>query len=307
MPARVLPPARPQGRAGRTAGGAGHALPADRGSLLHEALDAFFQELPDAPGPDQRWTEAQRERLRAAGETVADDYEARGLTGHPTLWARERRLLLDDLRLLLDEDERVRRAGRRRQVRSELTFGGRDGGQPVELRLPSGRALRLAGSADRVDVCEDDSLVVVDYKAGKPDPFKGLSAEDPDKQGSKLQLPAYGYAARQALSRPDAEVRVEYWFIGPRGRGTRIGYPLTREVEQRYAQVLDTVTDGITRGIFPANVPEDRPWSPFAACPYCDPDGLGAKERRVQWQRKKVAPELAPYLELIEPPDGEQV
>jgi hypothetical protein len=220
------------------------------------------------------------------------------------LWARDRVQLLDDLLQVLEQDDAVRPAAGRRQVRSELVFG-RKGQPPVEVVLPDGRVVRLAGSADRVDECADGSLVVTDYKSGKPDKFKGLSEDDPDKAGSKLQLPVYAYAARQALGRPDAEVRAEYWFIGPKGRGTQIGYPLTEQVQRRYAEVLAIVTDGIAGGLFPANVPEDRPWSSFAACPYCDPDGLGAKERRVQWQRKKSAPALRHYLGLTEP-DEEQ-
>ncbi len=279
--------------------------PADRGSLLHDAMDRFFRDLSAPPTPDQPWTAQQRARLRELGEQVADEFEQRGVTGHPTLWARDRALVLLDLDLLLTRDGEVRRTQRRRQVRSELSFG-RKGVAAVEVPLPDGRTVRLAGSADRVDECEDGSLVVVDYKAGKPDSFKGLSEEDPDKQASKLQLPVYGYAARQALDSPDAPVRMEYWFIGPRGRGTQIGYVLTDDVAKRYAEVLAIIADGIAGGVFPANVPEDRPWSSFVACPYCDPDGLGAKERRVQWQRKKTAPELREYLALTEPDEEQQ-
>ncbi len=274
--------------------------PADRGSILHDALDRFFVSLSRVPAPGEPWSAEDQTRLRAHGEQVADEYEARGLTGHPTLWARGRELLLGDLVQVLGQDDQVRAGGGRTQVRSELAFG-RKGVPAVEVDLPDGRTVRLAGSADRVDTTADGSLVVVDYKTGKPDAFKGLSEQDPDKQGSKLQLPAYSYAARSFVGPADAAVTAEYWFIGPKGRGERIGYPLTPEVEQRYAEVLSAVVEGIAGGVFPANVPEDRPWSSFPACPYCDPDGLGAKERRVQWQRKKTAPEVAPYLDLIEP------
>ncbi len=169
------------------------------------------------------------------------------------------------------------------------------------MQLPDGRTVRFRGSADRVDVQDDGTLVVVDYKSGSASQFKGLCEDDPDKCGSKLQLPVYGYAARQVLGRPDAPVRAEYWFIGPKDRGQQIGYLLTPGVEQRFGQVLTTVVDGIAGGLFPANVPEDQPWASFVSCPYCDPDGLGGKDRRVQWQRKKFAPELTAYLALTEP------
>ncbi len=167
-------------------------------------------------------------------------------------------LVLDDLARVLDQDDQVRRSGRRRQLRSELRFGGRSD-DPVQVGLPDGRTVRFRGSADRVDVQDDGTLVVVDYKSGSASQFKGLCEDDPDKCGSKLQLPVYGHAARQVLGRPDAPVRAEYWFIGPKDRGQQIGYLLTPGVEQRFGQVLTTVVDGIARGLFPANVPEDQP------------------------------------------------
>ena len=278
--------------------------PAERGSLLHEALDQFFHELRDAstvPGPDDTWTSTQQQRLREIGEQVADEYEERGVSGHPTIWQRERMLLVDDLVRVLDADAKVRSSERRRQVRSELEFGKGDNRTPVVVALPNGRAVRFRGSADRVDECADGTLVVTDYKSGKADNYKRLSETNPDEKGSRLQLPVYGYAALQLLGRADGPVCMEYWFIGPRDRGKRFGYGLTPAVEERYAEVLATIVDGIAGGLFPANAPEDQPWSSFVACAYCDPDGLGAKDRRLQWQRKRDADVLAPYLALVDP------
>ena len=70
---------------------------------------------------------------------------------------------------------------------------------------------------------------------------------------------------------------------------------------QDVEQALVRAVDGIRGGLYPANAPEDQTWTSFVACAYCDPDGLGAKDRRIQWQRKKVAPELRRYLDLVEP------
>ena len=285
--------------------------PADRGSLMHEVLDEFFGWLAahgGAPAPGQRWTARQRAALRTIANRVAEEYSQRGVTGHPTLWARDRLILLDDLDQLLDDDEEVRAAERRRQVRSELSFG-RNGTPPVEIPLEDGRRVRLLGSADRVDRCEDGSVVVVDYKSGSAWNFKGLSEQDPDHNGTKLQLPVYAYAARQLLQADGVPVRAEYWFIGRKNRGQRIGYPLTETVEQRYAQVLGTVVDGIAGGLFPHYPPEDQPWASWVQCPYCDPDGLGAADRRARWEAKRSDPALAGYLALVEPgsvdPGGE--
>jgi RecB family exonuclease len=274
--------------------------PADRGTLMHDALDAFFRagHLPDVQG---LWDISQREALRDLALERAKELEESGRTGHPTMWERERALVLDDLDRLLTQDEKVRSTHQREQVSSELAFGRKS--QPaVEVPLPDGRTVRMVGSADRVDKRADGSLVVTDYKSGKADAFKGLSEDDPDKNGSKLQLPAYALAARAAHG--DKPVHAEYWFIGAKDRGKLVGYDVTAPVLDRYGEVLTTITDGIRQGVFPANAPEDRPWSPFVACVYCDPDGLGAKERRVQWEAKKHAPEIAGYLALTEP-DGD--
>jgi hypothetical protein len=37
-------------------------------------------------------------------------------------------------------------------------------------------------------------------------------------------------------------------------------------------------------------------------CPYCDPDGLGTADLHREWMRKRGAPELADYLDLIGAP-----
>jgi ATP-dependent helicase/nuclease subunit B len=274
--------------------------PADRGSLLHRALEEFFSEVNAAghvPTPDAKWTAEDRRLLRRIGERVADEYESKGVSGHPTLWQRERLLVMNDLDLFLEIDERRRSAEQRTQVASELRFGN----PPVGVTLPDGRTMRLRGSADRVDECDDGTLVVVDYKSGSVGGFKGLSEQNPDLNGSKLQLPVYAYAARQRSGDPETPVRASYWFIGPKNRGAVVELPLTPAVEKRYREVLTVIADGIAGGLFPARAPEDAPWLTWIPCPYCDPDGLGAKDRRVQWQRKRSDPALAAYLDLVEP------
>lgn len=278
--------------------------PLERGSLMHEALDRFFAWLKDTggvPGPDDAWTPAQRARLIEIGREVAGEFEERGVTGHPTMWARDRDQILDDLARFLDHAQRRRAELGTRQVRSELLFGQGRWPEPVEVTLPDGRVVRFRGSADRVDLTDDGRIVVVDYKTGSARNYRGLSENDPDREGSQLQLPVYAYAARQRLARPDAPVRAEYWFVGRRDTGVQIGYDVDGRVDHRYAQVLAVIADGIAGGLFPARAPEDQPWLDWIPCDYCDPDGLGAKRRRNEWTRKKQDPQLAAYLALVEP------
>lgn len=275
--------------------------PMERGNLMHYALDRFFHWLEDnggSPSGSAPWTASQRDQLQTIASSVADELEALGVTGHPTLWARDRELILKDLGLFLDEDEKVRAETGRHQIHAELRFGGSQ--PPVAITLPGGRTIRLTGSIDRIDE-SPAGLVVVDYKSGGSRNFKGLSETDPDLQGEKLQLPVYGYAARQHAGDPTARVHAEYWFIGPRDRRTRIGYDLTPEVEARYGDVLVTIADGVAAGVFPHRPPEDNPWASWVECPYCDVDGLGAEPHRNRWSRKKSEAALAGLLALIEP------
>src|SRR5690606_5672878 len=76
--------------------------PIDRGNLVHEALERFLRavlERPEheRPSPGTPWTAADRELLEQIGKALCDAYEARGLTGRPLYWKRDRRRILDDL------------------------------------------------------------------------------------------------------------------------------------------------------------------------------------------------------------------
>ena len=104
--------------------------------------------------------------------------------------------ILADLDRFLTEDDLMRRALHTRPIAAELGFGFAGEIDAVPLTLDDGRALRFRGKADRVDRADDGSLLVLDYKTGKSDNYRGLSDDDPDQAGSLLQLPVYGQAAR---------------------------------------------------------------------------------------------------------------
>jgi hypothetical protein len=272
------------------------ASPLDIGSLVHESLDEFFQTHGRArSGPS--WTPQQRADLRAIARRIADDYTQRGLTGHPVLWDRDLRAIVHALDVLLDQDDDLRQETGRRQVRSELAFGMRDE-PPVEWALPSGRTIRIRGSADRVDEA-NGSLTVVDYKTGSDWSYREISEQNPTANASKLQLPVYAKAARAALGAPDSEVSAEYWFVGRSTR--RINVPLTDGVERIFASTVDVIVSGIADGLFPQRPPLDdnHGWG----CPSCDPDGLGAADVRRSWASKRLDPRLAAYRAIVDP-DG---
>ena len=285
----------------------------DRGSLLHQALEAFIvgvlhRPAAERPAPHEPWPAADRARLAEIGGDLCDQYQARGLTGRAIFWRRERAAVLGDLRRFLAADDEHRRRHGTRPLAAELAFGLP--GAPLEavpIALPDGRAVRFRGLADRVDVGDDGTMHVVDYKSGGAKAFERLCADDPDLRGTKLQLAVYGAAGARLLATvPGAEkgaVHAEYWFVSAKGGFGRVGYTVTAEVLERVGRNLATMVAGIEAGVFPAH-PAATTNSWWVDCHHCDPDALGVSELRRAWERKRADPALAPYAHLAEPLAG---
>ena len=286
--------------------------PADRGLLVHKALEDFLTEVLDSPdgppAPDQPWSAERRARLGEIAGALCDDYEGRGLTGRRLLWRQTRRVILADLDQLLDYDDAEREHRRARPAAAELAFGRKgDDVDPVAVELPDGREMRFAGSADRVDHLDGGGLLVTDYKTGSDAAFSKMSEDNPDKEGRKLQLPVYGLAARLQAGRPTADVRARYWFATSRRNFKEVGYDVSDAVVDRFRSVVGEVVEAIEGGVFPARPPASS-WSAFSLfreCPFCDPDRLGAADVARAWERKRTAPELARLLALLEPDEGD--
>ena len=282
--------------------------PLDRGSLVHEVLEQFIVEVLDQgehalPTPESGWSDVARARLTEIGEQRCHDYESRGLTGRPIFWRRERERILADLRRFLDADDAHRRMHRTHPIAAEMAFGLPDAEiDAVPFILPDGRQLRFRGKADRVDVGDDGIIHIVDYKTGKADSYRGLSEDDPDQRGRRLQLAVYGVAARHHRGQADAAVVADYWFVSTKGRFNRIGYPITDDLLGRVCTTLHTIVTGIEAGVF-ASHPTAVSSSPWVECAACDPDALGVAELRRAWERKRASTALAPYAELAEPLD----
>jgi ATP-dependent helicase/nuclease subunit B len=281
--------------------------PLDRGSLIHEVLELFVAEVlarpPERqPLPDQPWTADDHALIGRIAGQICDDYEARGLTGRPVFWRRDRaQIIALATRFLLDDDGKRRERGTR-PLRAEHRFGVPGGADPVEIVLDDGRALSFRGSADRIDTGPGGSLLVLDYKTGKADDYRPLSRDNPDERGTKLQLVVYAQAARAYVGRPDAPVTSEYWFVSERGGFARKGYEVDDEVLARVTTTLGTIVSGIEGGVFAPHPVVS--YAPFVTCPYCDPDGLGVADLRRDWERKRDDPALAPYARLAEPQEA---
>jgi len=271
--------------------------PLDIGNLIHHSMDEFIRDraasLPTFGAP---WTDADRLRLQEIAAAMTEDFVARGATGHPLLWERERGAVLTDLDSMLTDDNAWRGECDARVVASELTFGMK-GFAPVAVEVPRGRVL-MVGSADKVDQTRDGVLLVTDIKTGSARTFTVLN-DDPVAAGTKLQLPVYAHAARQLLG--GSKVEAQYWFVR-KDRGTRIPLALSPELEKRYAVTIGTLVDAVAAGYFPAKAPE-KPDFIWVQCRFCNPDGLGHNAARERWERKRVDPLLASLVTLIDP-DG---
>jgi hypothetical protein len=234
---------------------------------------------------------------------IAEDlfirYHARGLTGRPIFWQRDRATIRADLQKFLDADSEYRREKQTWPQAAELEFDA------VPITLDDGRVLMFRGKADRVDRGLDGTLHILDYKSGKADDYKALTEQNPDERGTMLQLPVYGAAARVHLDAPEAPVIAEYWFVTSRGKFERYGYRVSDEVLALFGQTLKKIVTGIEGGNFPPH-PREKETSTalWTSCHYCDPDRLGVVELRRQWERKRHDPALAPYAELAEPLAG---
>ena len=90
-----------------------------------------------------------------------------------------------------------------------------------------------------------------------PTAYRGLSEDDPDQRGRRLQLAVYGVAARAHRGEPDADVRADYWFVSDQGRVRAHRLPgHRRRARPGPHHAAARSSTGIEAGVFA--VPPDR-------------------------------------------------
>ncbi len=245
------------------------------GNLVHQALDRLISEIAtELPGPGEPWTPRSGPGSWSWPSELADEFEARGLTGHPRLWERERPRILADLAWMLDDDDAWRAGSGARVVASELTFG-----LPASRRCgpdPGRRGTVLfKGSADKVDVAADGTLLVTDVKTGSKRRFKGISEDDPVRRrhqaaaaGVRRTPPAGATASRDTAGLGGVLVR-------PQGRAAASSSPLDRG-RPGHVHRLRRGARRLDRGrAVPAEGPRRRRTSPGSSAPTATPTGSG--------------------------------
>ena len=278
----------------------------DRGTLSHEILERFIAESVQSgnlPPPGEAWQDSDRDRLMRIAAERFRDAETRGVTGKRLLWDMAKTDIMSDLEKFLEADSSLREANATADVRVETRFGFGDA--TTEVVEPE-TGINFRGMIDRIDISGDGaSVLVVDYKTGSADPYKGLD-DDPIDQGRRLQLGVYSLAARALF--PDATgVTAAYWFSTNRGRFQFVPtahFNITDDsVAARFREGVTSIVDGINAGLFPANPGPPGRYGP-SNCQYCDFNAICPTRRADLWERKKSDAALSGYLQLAEP-DGE--
>lgn len=145
----------------------------DRGSLVHKALEHFWQGLDGLDALQALDESALGERIAAARDAALAEFSKRSpLALSEAGLAIEAQCLERALaRWLAIERERDGFAVTALEAPVELTFGG----------------LKLTGKIDRLDELEEGGSVVIDYKTGSA----GKNAWAPEARLADVQLPAY--------------------------------------------------------------------------------------------------------------------
>lgn len=233
--------------------------PLQRGILVHRILALLYGEL-------------QKNRLLPLDESIAgeahvvaeriafaamEEFSKTEPVGLPVFWEMEKRMIIEAVRLLLDEelgegDECI-------PTYFEKTFGGK--GDPIQIPfVHGGRTVCFHGRIDRVDVGPQQRFRVIDFKTGR------LDSKDQDLAGgSNLQLPIYLLAASRILEKEIRFGEALYRRVGvSTGKRTvRFSGELWDQTETALARIIDVITRGIENGVF---------FAPALAhaCAFCD-------------------------------------
>jgi ATP-dependent helicase/nuclease subunit B len=170
-----------------------------KGTAVHDILD--------------RWHKAGEPAgmLRGIAEQVMDEMSA-----HPLMRALWRPRLLAALDWVGEEIGRQKAEGRRvlkTEAKGEIEW----------------RGVKLHGVADRIDLCADGSLAVIDYKTGQPPSARRV------QEGFALQLGLIGLiATRGGFADITGEAqRFEYWSLAKKQGQDQFGYSNEPVLEDR--------------------------------------------------------------------------
>ncbi len=276
--------------------------PRDRGTLMHRILERFIGggvEGGKLPAPGEPWGAEDVTRMLAMLDDSVSEAAELGVTGGRVQTEILRRDLRNELFAFIETDDQLRSERRSRPHEVELAFGF-EPEPPAVVRLADGRELRLRGVIDRVDLTDDDGLLVIDYKGGSDRPFAKMN-EDPLAGGRRLQLPLYARIVADRLERSGPRTAL-YWLTKSNTlKPIELDDVLDAELEQHVGAALD----GISGGLFPGVPGGTLGWPrlTFENCRYCDFDRICPTDRQREWDAVGHDPQLTPVDRLLGRPE----
>jgi RecB family exonuclease len=236
--------------------------PQERGQFLHRVFEMFFAEWSAAGhrtiGADSLESalalfEEVAERHLASLPDADRALERTYLLGSAVAPGLAERAFASEIEHGIPVSERLLE----HNLEGTFAFTGGDGS----------REIRLRAKADRIDLLEDGTLRVIDYKIGRA-----------PKLSRSLQLPVYGLCAQQELDgrlgRHWTISRAGYIAFKEKNPFVSIGSNLEKALLEGQQRLI-SVVDGIEDGSFPPR--PDEPWlcSRCGYAPVCRKDYVG--------------------------------
>jgi RecB family exonuclease len=259
--------------------------PLDFGSLLHDLLCDFMQELTDGNElPTARHIPALQELAR---ERIEAQKDVTPVT-HEAAYRADVERLEQAVEIFLNVEERQQNT---EPAGFEVSFGfgqsgALDSAEPIVVRLTEAVSLRLRGRMDRVDRVEG-GYAIWDYKSGSA---YGYGASELSRAGSYLQWALYAYVLDEILGAKGLSERVVqsgYFFTTAREYGKRVGPPLLarHELGDLLQPLFQLVADGHFLHV--------QKKAQGDHCAYCEFHRLCAGESVTPSKWKKVGPDVA--------------
>lgn len=262
-----------------------------RGSLLHEIFETFVNRFVHSQhvivGDEAATT------LASITESVIARWREVEPPPSESVYDAEVRELRAAVRAFLQMEREALEGGDiARWTATEYEFGV--AGKTV-YELTDGRTVQLHGRVDRIDICADGTLSIVDYKTGKPSKYR----PDPKKgtlNGGRLLQPAlYAAAVETAMRRTVS--RFAYHFPTDRGGNAIVRYEGDALTDAR--AIVSDLVDHIRGGRF-------LPTTDVDDCRYCDQapicrvrsTGFSTESPRADWARQH-APTNPEYQSML--------
>lgn len=233
----------------------------ERGSLLHSLYErtgaAFYGRQEDLAG------DAARERVLAIADELLAEWRDAVPPPSEAVYESEAREIRESALAFLAAEREAARGARWHAFELDLADPA-----PTAITLPDGQTVRITGKVDRVDARTDGSLLVIDFKTGKPASYVQGKNDGPFKGGRLLQ--AMVYAAAVEARGLGSVHGFEYRFPTPRGENQVVAYGPAELAAG--SGILPTLLDHIARGEFIAT-------NDHADCGFCDYQAVCRAER----------------------------